>query len=72
MYVYQNGAYQSTSDSQKGRTIREKLQIISTDEADNVWACIRVSSNWFVATAYFYLDGSFNLPFHISQLDAIS
>ena len=74
VYAYRQGAFQATTDPQRGRTIKEKLQVISSNASgENVWACIRISSNWVVATAFLYLHmiGE-RLPFDIRQLDYIS
>lgn len=51
-----NNHFERNTDPAQGLTLYERLQIIGTGSVqDSVYSCIRMSSNWIVATAYKYL-----------------
>jgi hypothetical protein len=48
--------FYASTNSEVGMTIWDKIQIVSLgDDSDNINSCIRMSSNWLLATAYFYM-----------------
>lgn len=52
----QIGTYERNTDPKQGLTLYERLKIVSTGSVkDSVYSCIRMSSNWIVASAYKYL-----------------
>lgn len=70
LFRYRSGFEMSTQACQ-GYTIGERLNIILKNET--VYSCIRMSSNWLVATAHYYLDHYFKEnPFELSRLEWIA
>lgn len=71
---YTGGEFTVSSDTNQGLTIKERLQIVkSGDEVDALYSCIRLSSNWFAASAYRFLDIiGITPPFCIERLRNIS
>lgn len=58
IFVYQNETFQMSTSTQNGYTIRERMDIVLMN--NDTQACIRMSSNWFVATAWYYMNRYFN------------
>jgi hypothetical protein len=54
LLIYDKG-YQFSNCKNKGLTIKDRINIVINDKS-NVNACIRITSNWFVSTAYYYLS----------------
>jgi hypothetical protein len=53
---YKNGVYTVITDPTKGLTIKDRLTIVGAkDRMTNVNSCIRISSNYLLATAHFYM-----------------
>lgn len=71
---YYNHRFILSTNSDEGYTIRQRLHIIKNSDSDEGYnSCIRLSSNWFSATAYrYYQILRLPLPFEISQLNVIS
>lgn len=65
LYIYLHGSY--VRDNGDYNTIGKRLAIIQDESVDVEDACIRTTSNYFVATAYRVIGGSFPL----SSLDYI-
>jgi hypothetical protein len=62
-------------NEEQGLTIEDRIGIISEgDISQNVFSCLRMSSNMIVATAYYFLVAVFqeDPPFPIHELDLIS
>lgn len=51
---YENNNYTTSNDKEKGLTIMQRINIVRNDN-DNVNSCIRLSSNWLLSSAYYYL-----------------
>jgi len=65
------GRFEMSSNKSQGYTIGERLSIVLRNE--NNFACIRMSSNWFAASAWYYLNLYFDVqPFDIKELDWIT
>lgn len=66
-----NGKFKISTEFQQGATIGERLKIIEQDLIIN--ACIGMSSNWLLASAYFYLDAiSMKPDFNIQDADRVT
>lgn len=71
---YRNGKFTPVRSETEGRTISERLRIVKEgDESENIYSCIRMTSNVFAATAYRYmiLIGQ-SPPFNIENMRSIS
>lgn len=71
---YENGSYITSNSNEKGLTILDRLKIVKHgDQSNNVNSCIRLSSNWLVSSAYFYLSLLSEAPkFNIAELRIIA
>jgi hypothetical protein len=70
IFMYQGGEFKMSIKSKYGYSIHDRITIILENSDDN--ACIRLSSNWLLATAWYYMDRYFNeRPFPKDDLDAI-
>jgi hypothetical protein len=71
---YRNGKYDFSSSINEGYTIGERMDIVvQGNRTDNIHSCIRMTSNWFVSSAYRYLTLlKQEVPFDISKLRQIS
>ena len=74
IFKYRNGQYVTSNNRDDGYTIRDRLNIIKIGESsDNLSSCIRLSSNWFSSTSYYYMNLlRIELPYDINQLSYIS
>lgn len=72
-YNYESNTFVTVNDDQEGLTIRDRIRIVRGGENQTgISSCIRLSSNRFCATAYFYMVLiGFNLPFNISEVSYI-
>jgi len=70
LIYYRNSTFQLSSSQSEGLTIVQRLDIVRQgSQAAPTVSCIRLTSNWFVATAYHYLQITGILPpFQITQL----
>ena len=69
---YRKNLFYFNSDKHDGLTIEDRLNIVMNDR-DNEASCIRLSSNFIIYTAYYYLSIlSVHLEFNIDQLSIIS
>lgn len=50
---YRDGNYSVSVDEKEGYTIHDRLQIVLEDKS--IYACIRMTSNWLLASSYYYL-----------------
>ncbi len=61
-----------STDQEEGLTIYERINIVKGGESGSIQSCIRMSSNRFAASAYYYMRLiSMPLPFDISNLSHI-
>ena len=71
---YRGGQFIASSDENNGLTIGDKLEILKRGhEADAIYSCIRISSNWLAATVYRYMQIlGLPEPFNITLLRRIT
>jgi hypothetical protein len=72
---YRDEEYQASNKISDGLTIGERLNIVRGGEhvAGNVSSCIRLSSNWFGASAHRYMTlVGLDAPFSINRLRSIA
>lgn len=67
-------SFQASSAAEHGLTILERVQIVKTgDSSSGSYSCIRLSSNWLAASAWYYLSAiGMKPPFEIELLSQIS
>ena len=67
-------SFQASSQIEQGLTILERVQIVKTgDSSTGSYSCIRLSSNWLAASAWYYLLAiNQKAPFEIELLSQIS
>ena len=65
--------YQASTNVDSGLTVRDRINIVKDNHKDNPNACIRMSSNWFMVTGYYYsIALSIPTTFDINLLSDIS
>ena len=70
IFLYRN-KFEMSSSENHGYSITERVDIVLKNEDNN--ACIRLTSNWFLATSWYYLDMYFGeQPFDITEADYIT
>jgi hypothetical protein len=68
---YGNGRFIYNSDESQGISIEKRLEILKDNE--RLEACIRLTSNWFLTTAFFYLSAlGFTPAWDINQMVSVS
>lgn len=68
---YYNGKWQMSQEFHFGNNIEERIKIIDDDLI--VSGCIGLSSNWLMATSYFYLDAINSKPnFNIKNMSTVT
>lgn len=74
MYVRESDKFLSVTDSNEGLTIEQRIRIVKKGENDRGGnSCIRLSSNRFIATSYYYMVLiGMRIPFSINQVTYIS
>jgi hypothetical protein len=74
LFNYKNHRYEPSRSIKEGYTISDRIHIVTQgNETENTASCIRMSSNWFVSTAYRYLTLLHHPPpFDIHLLRQIS
>jgi hypothetical protein len=57
LVAYDNirGEWKTSTDTEAGRTIGERLDIVSGQSDTNIHSCIRSSSNWLASSAHLYM-----------------
>lgn len=67
---YDHGRFTVSNDTENGRTLGERINIMKRGEnANNINSCIRLSSNWFAASCYRYHQViKLPVPFEIENL----
>lgn len=58
IFLYKNSTFEMSIDSKYGYTIADRINIVLSNSSEN--ACIRLSSNWFLATVWYYMNRYFN------------
>ncbi len=74
LMFYENGELLPSTSDDEGKTLLERINIVKGGEngTGNVNSCIRMTSNRFAASAYFYMSlMNLPIPFDISQLSKI-
>jgi len=74
LFLYNNTSKELNKSTriEEGLTIYERINIVKGGESGSIHACIRMSSNRFAASAYFYMGIiGMDLPFDITQLSHI-
>jgi hypothetical protein len=67
IYYPRSGSFSTSESAYEGYTIRGRLQIVQEGETTRaISSCMRLSSNWFLSTVYYYqvafgFDPSFNI-----------
>jgi len=68
-YNSRNGELSVSTNSEEGLTIYERINIVKGGENGSIQSCIRMSSNRFASSAYYYMKlMSIEVPFEISQV----
>lgn len=70
---YRAGEFITVNDESEGLTIKDRIRIIRCGENQSgIASCIRLSSNKFIATSYYYMIViGMRLPFNISEVSHI-
>jgi len=71
-YHSESNSFVTSNDEGEGLTIRDRIRIVRAGENEGMNSCIRLSSNKFCATSYFYMVLlGFRLPFSIGEVSTI-
>lgn len=72
-YMPESHRFLTVNDESEGLTIQDRIRIVRGGEDEHgISSCIRLSSNKFCATAYYYMILiGFRLPFNISEVSHI-
>lgn len=71
-YHHRSDQLLPSTEEEEGLTIRERINIVKGGEDGSIQSCIRMSSNRFVASAYYYMRLlGMNLPFNIEEMSHI-
>jgi hypothetical protein len=71
-YHAESKNFVTSNDESEGLTIKDRIRIVRGGENEGLNSCIRLSSNKFCATSYFYMILlGFRLPFSISEVSHI-
>lgn len=73
-YHKESNTFVTSNDPSEGLTIKDRINIVRGGENnDNMSSCIRMSSNKFCATSYYYMVLiGFRIPFNISEVYQIT
>ena len=70
MYRYSCGSWKKIVDPKDGLSLYERVKMIKDNP--NIYACIRMSSNILMHTAYKYMSElGLKAPYNIDQLDYV-
>lgn len=72
-YVPSNSSFHTSQDEYDGLTVKDRLDILAKgDSVNEMSSCIRLTSNWFCHTSYYYLVmmGE-DAPFDIASLKRV-
>ena len=71
-YQKEANTFVTSNDESEGLTIRDRIKIVRGGEFETMNSCIRLTSNKFCATAYYYMILiGFRIPFSISEVSQI-
>ena len=71
-YHHESNTFVTTNDPAEGLTIKDRIFIVRGGESESLNSCIRMSSNKFCATSYFYMVLiGFRMPFSIGEVSHI-
>ena len=71
-YHNESGTFVTSNDENEGLTIKDRIRIVRGGENESFSSCIRLSSNKFCATSYYYMVLiGFRMPFTISEVSSI-
>lgn len=71
IYYPRSGTYSTSESAYEGYTIKGRLMIVQEGESTKaVSSCMRLSSNWFLSTVYYYQD-AFNIPKSFDIMDLV-
>ena len=71
LYRYTYGSWKRSMDKKDGITIYDRLAKVKSNK--DIYACIRMSSNWFICTAYKYMVlFGMPAPFNLQEADHIT
>jgi hypothetical protein len=71
-YHSESNSFVTSNDEGEGLTIRDRIRIVRGGEEEGLNSCIRLTSNKFCATSYFYMVLlGFRLPFSITEVSTI-
>jgi hypothetical protein len=66
IYYPRENKFSLSESNYEGHTIGGRLNIVHSGETTNaVSSCLRLSSNWFLSTVYYY-QSSFSYPIHFN------
>jgi len=74
LIFYNNGSGEllPSTDEREGLTIYDRINIVKRGEDGSMYSCIRMSSNRFCASSYYYLTLlGFADPFNLNDLASI-
>lgn len=72
-YHKESNMFVTSNDPTEGLTIGDRIKIVRGGENETMSSCIRMSSNKFCATSYYYMVLiGFRLPFNISEVCQIT
>ena len=70
---YRGGKYVKSNSNHEGITIQDRIDIVKKGETTSISSCIRMSSNWFIASAHKYITIlGLPAPFDIFKMRQIS
>ena len=71
-YHKESSSFITSNDPSEGLTIKERIDIVRGGENSSINSCIRMSSNKFCATSFYYMVLiGFRMPFNISEVSQI-
>ena len=71
-YQKEASTFVTSNDESEGLTIKDRIKIVRGGEFETMNSCIRLTSNKFCATAYYYMILiGFRIPFSISEVSQI-
>ena len=71
-YHKESNKFVTSNDPSEGLTIKDRIKIVRGGEGESMNSCIRMSSNKFCSSAYYYMVLiGFRIPFSISEVSHI-
>lgn len=70
---FRGGKYLASNDAKNGFTIGERVNIVKINDKNDIYGCIKMSSNWFTSSAHKYIVAlGYKPPFDIYKLRDIA